>query len=942
MRADSLPRIACTLGRYGLLLAATLIATGCKTDTGPDDPTILGDPPTEAYLGVEYYYNFGAFGGERILDFSLTNAPSWLALEDTSNKARPGIIMRGVPGLSGGARGDADLGKQENINLLTTDGERAGMQPFDIEVKRNPLSLEAETFTEGEASEAPEEADNRCQAPDLESTGSHSYEINLFDEAGDVIATAPRTGETTPVLVKVLLEQPSVTRVAVAFELTSEFDPEDCDQDFIPDHQRCEEGDANRDEAIIGRDIVALGSNSAGRLPIPDYLRYERDDNNVYSRGVVTLEPGITECYIRLEVVDDTVPEPSESLRLTLTEIRSGLAALGPSDTEVRTTLVIDDNEPVVRLETLGGQQRDAISVGTEREFVAVLTGEREGTIRARLAENEDSVAKAGDYVISTRNEEDLWVEDPTLTFPAGVDRVRFRVSVPDDYTNPGLNDRFLLLAPDQQYQAGRENFAGSADDAELRVNINELLTPLALNDGNAFVPTDLTVGHDGRLFVAGYDSAADDRVLVRIYDQKGSLLQEVAVSDATVVLDQPDPVIAFAQRTVTRDNTRIDRFEFAVSYQAVNDIPGQTSSGGRDAVTTLFWFDSAQPAGSEYVELWTLRAGTGGHDDPRWIGINDSNGAVFVAGETTGRWPRQTRGGGQDSFLQRIDTVTDGDARVPDIAWTRQTGSSADDSVVAGSAATASAYLFGTTTGAIGESGGQGMSDGFFYSASTAEGALDIYQVGTDGDEVVTDGLYTPSNLWLLGNSDRTYTIDEQDEANNILVGEPLNGTNGFILGYSPAGSVNRAFSFGSEDRTGMETFRSLLLFDGDLIAAGSTTGAFVDDAPGGTTQAILGRMDPDGKPEEGDSDDDPDAETETDPDAETDPGEGDGEAEESTDTAVATELWRAQYLVDDAEYRVIANYRDDEIVALFRQTVGGNAQWSVFLFSGEGVKLN
>lgn len=928
MRADSLPRIACSLGRYGLLLAATLIATGCKTDTGPDDPTILGDPPTEAYLGVEYYYNFGAFGGERILDFSLTNAPSWLALEDTSNKARPGIIMRGVPGLSGGARGDADLGKQENINLLTTDGERAGMQPFDIEVKRNPLSLESDTFIEGKASEAPEEADNRCQAPDLESTGSHSYEINLFDESGEVTATEPRTGKTTPMLVKVLLEQPSVTRVAVAFKLTSEFDPEACDQDFLPDHQRCEEGDANRDEAKIGRDIVALGSDSAGRLPIPDYLRYERDDNNVYSRGVVTLEPGITECYIRLEVVDDTVPEPSESLRLTLTEIRSGLAALGPSDTGVRTTLVIDDNEPVVRLETLEGRQRDAISVGTEREFVAVLTGERGGSIRARLAETEDSVAKAGDYVIRTRNEEDLWVEDPTLTFPLGVDRIRFRVFIPDDYTNPGLNDRFLLLAPDQHYQAGRENFAGSADDAEMRLNINELLTPLALNDGNAFVPTDLTVGHDGRLFVAGYDSDADDRVLVRIYDQKGSLLQEVPVSDATVVLNQPDPVIAFVQRTVTRDNTRIDRFEFAVSYQAVNDIPGQSSSGGRDAVTTLFWFDSAQPAGSEYVELWTLRAGTGGHDDPRWVGINDSNGAVFVAGETTGRWPGQTRGGGQDSFLQRIDTVTDGDARVPDIAWTRQTGSSADDSVVAGSAATASAYLFGTTNGAIGGSGGQGMSDGFFYSASTAEGALNVYQVGTDGDEVVADGLYTPSNLWLLGDSNRNYIIQEQDEGNNILVGEPLSGTNGFILGYSSTGSVNRAFSFGSEDRTGMETFRSLLLFDGDLIAAGSTTGAFVDGAASGATQAILGRMDPDGKPEEGDRDADPD--------------EGDAVAEEDTGAEIATELWRVQHLADDAGFRVIANYRDDEIVALFRQTVGGNVQWSVLLFSGEGVKLN
>lgn len=55
-----------------------------------------GAPPTTAYLGgVEYYYNWGgAYGGESILDYSLTNAPSWLALEDTSNKARQGIIMR--------------------------------------------------------------------------------------------------------------------------------------------------------------------------------------------------------------------------------------------------------------------------------------------------------------------------------------------------------------------------------------------------------------------------------------------------------------------------------------------------------------------------------------------------------------------------------------------------------------------------------------------------------------------------------------------------------------------------------------------------------------------------------------------------------------------------------------------------------------------------------
>lgn len=913
MRADSLPRLAFSPGRYGLLLAVILIATGCKTDTGPDDPTILGLPPAEAYLGVEYYYNFGAFGGERLLDFSLTNAPSWLALEDTSNKARPGVIMRGVPGLSGGARGDADLGKQEDINLLTTDGRRAGMQPFDIEVKRNPLSLESETFTEGEASAVPEAAERRCQAPELENKGEHRYQLNLFDGTGAVTGSEPRATETIPVLVKVLLEQPSVTRVTVAFELSSDFDPQDCDQEFTPEHQRCEEGESNRDDAVIGRDIVALGSHSAERLPVPDYLQYELDDNNVYSRGVVTLEPGITECYIRLEVVNDTLPEPSESLRLTLTEIRSGLAALGPSDTEVGVTLVIDDNEPVVRLETVGGRQRDAVSVGDQREFVAVLTGEREGEIFARLAENEASVAKAGDYVILTRDDANQWVAEPTLTFPEGVDRVNFRVSIPDDYTNPGLNDRFLLLELDQQYQAGREGFAGSASDVELRVNINELLMPLVLNSGNSFVPSDITIGHEGRLFVAGYDSAAADRVLVRIYNQKGALLQEVPVSDPTVVLDQPDPVIGFAQRTVTRDNTRIDRFEFAVSYQAENAIPGQAASGGRDVVTAVYWFDSAQPAGNEYVELWTLRAGTDGHDDPRWVGINASNGAVIVAGETSGRWPGQTRGGGQDSFLQRIDTVTDGDDRVPEIAWTRQVGSGQDDRVVAASAETASAYLFGQTTGAIGGNTGLGAADGFFYGAATADSTLNVYQVGSDGDEAVTDALYTPSNIWLLGNSDRSYSVAIAQEGDNTLVAESLSGTNGFLLGYTPNGNVTKAFSFLSNEGAGKETFTSLLLFDGDLIAGGSTTGGFSEGATSGVQQPVLGRVDPNG-----------------------------GGVESESNVDVAVELWREQAGLNQAEILALANYRDDEIIALIRVAGGTTDDWRVILFSGEGFPLN
>ena len=125
MGADSYSRIH-PVRQLVFLALLSLGLSGCKTEKDPDQPTILGVPPVFAYLGVEYSYNFGAYGGEDILDYSLTNAPSWLALEDTSNKARQGIIMRGVPGLTGGSRGEADLGKTEDINLVTTDGRMAG------------------------------------------------------------------------------------------------------------------------------------------------------------------------------------------------------------------------------------------------------------------------------------------------------------------------------------------------------------------------------------------------------------------------------------------------------------------------------------------------------------------------------------------------------------------------------------------------------------------------------------------------------------------------------------------------------------------------------------------------------------------------------------------------------------------------------------------------
>lgn len=96
---------------------------------------------------------------------------------------------------------------------------------------------------------------------------------------------------------------------------------------------------------------------------------------------MITLEPGITECYLPLEVVEDTFPEPTESLEIVLTEVRSGLAGLGSSNESVDINLSIEDNEPVLSLETVNGGTKDTLNVGGVREYVAKLTGERDRSI---------------------------------------------------------------------------------------------------------------------------------------------------------------------------------------------------------------------------------------------------------------------------------------------------------------------------------------------------------------------------------------------------------------------------------------------------------------------------------------------------------------------------------------------------------------------------------
>jgi len=910
MRADFRSRIASGCRLTGLILLFIGLS-GCKTEKDPDQPTILGAPPSAAYLGVEYYYNWGAYGGEGILDYSLTNAPSWLALEDISNKARQGVIMYGVPGLTGGSRGEADLGKTEDINLVTTDGSAAGTMPFDIEVRYNPLALEDGSFTEGVSPALAEPRGEHCALPDLSEAGSHTFTINTFDESGSVNGEKQVTLPTRQVAVKVTLEKPSVTRVGVAFDLSSQYDPTRCDPSFsgTPPHQRCEFSAANASDAIIGKDLVGLGTGSPEPVdkegnPL-DYLSYQADDNGFLTRGVVTLEPGITECYIRLEVVDDNFAELSESARLTLTEVRSGLAGLGPANGGVQTTVTIDDNEPVVSLATLNGGARDTLNVGDFQEYRATLAGDREGAVKARLTHSESSTARLGSEFVIEQQANGVWADNPTLTFPADQDQVTFRVRVPQDsYTNPDLADRFIQLALDGEYQAGRENFARPEAGDLLRISLNELTAPVLLPAAGGFIPTDMALGHNGRVFLAGYDSADGNRVKVRIYDQKGNQLQQVAVTPEGTNLGASSPVIGTVNRKVTENNTKVDRYEFVVAYSSGEEIVGTTPMGGEDVIASVFWFD-----GAEYAPYWTLRSGTDSDDRIRDAGINSDAGYVILAGETLGTWPGQTSAGGADSFLQRIDTVLDGETPVPEVAWTRQIGSASDDSVAGSSVAATAPLLFGSASGSVGGAEVIGGEDAYFYSYSGAISAPVVSQVGTGGDESVTAGLFSANNLWLVGNSNGDYSVVTNEDESRSLERQTLSSQAGFLLSYSSTGGLGAAFTLNDPADAASESFRALSVFGGDVAAGGDSDGNFTGEAvtSSGERQGVVARI----------------SLTES--------------AEVETGDTVFRNEWRYQLATGDTSVYRLGNYRDDELTALVRS----GADRLIILFSPEGRLL-
>jgi uncharacterized delta-60 repeat protein len=129
-------------------------------------------------------------------------------------------------------------------------------------------------------------------------------------------------------------------------------------------------------------------------------------------------------------------------------------------------------------------------------------------------------------------------------------------------------------------------------------------------------------------------------------------------------------------------------------------NLDGQTNNGSQDVFVTKYNADGTR--------AWTRLLGGTGQDDANSV-TTGSGGAIYVAGYISGNLDGQTNSGGQDAFVTKYNT--DGTK-----AWTRLLGSSGNDtawSVTTGS--DGAIYVAGYTSGNLnGQTNSGGTWDAF------------------------------------------------------------------------------------------------------------------------------------------------------------------------------------------------------------------------------------
>ncbi len=222
--------------------------------------------------------------------------------------------------------------------------------------------------------------------------------------------------------------------------------------------------------------------------------------------------------------------------------------------------------------------------------------------------------------------------------------------------------------------------------------------------------------------------------------------------------------------------------------------------------------------------ELWTRQFGTSGTD--RALAIAVDGDAVYVAGSTDRRFPRQGRAGELDMWVARFDAK--GSMR-----WLRQLGTPRDDEATALAATSSAVFVAGATEGRLLRERRSGGSDAFVVRLDTDGEVRWAHQFGGSGDDRATAIAVRGGVPRIAGST------------------QGLRGTPGdldaFVATLTSNGSERWSRELGSLGTDDGAT--SLVVRARSMFLAGWTAGTFPEQTTAGGLDAFVAKLRPDGK---------------------------------------------------------------------------------------------
>lgn len=671
-------------------LSLILLNSGCSNTADPEPIRILGSTEISAAVGAEMRVELGLDGGEGTYQFSLSNQPAWLALEYNDNPYRPALILRGIPGLTGGQTTDDLLTiVYSNMLLSVTDGKSVATRNVVIEAATNKFVLEKNTKQEAELEDRPQRS---VLNVDLRITEQVDIGMCRVNEAGEPLITEDDMTFWLGLIEKLEAQE--------AGEEISEADQTELTRVFGAARPRLVYMNLQLASAIVADTSVSFAVDTTGPAsstltPGEDFLTSVVRANGEtleLTAGRLFIPAGESVCPIPLFVNDDRKAEDDEELKVQI----QNLSAHDYLPDDFFGSLEIQDNESkpgfvssigtVTETETQLGYDDPDQAPGTVFKMTVVLNDvplqdqTSDHVVKARLAMKADPKGAAYGLVSTPSevagNSNDI-VLDTSLDYITAIDVDTVDIAFGEEtFERDGETVTEWVKERDIYFYAPANVDTDSAVDDFVKVTwertetafentetheirVNEWLQTVQANlplDGRAVA---VRGSADGSVFVAlEYPEEGISVVDILHFSRTGQIIATLPIRLGTSNLKLADLVIrekGIPEPTPTDPNQIQDLFVVLNVDELVASpaTPGGTEGlGGQDVVVGMYrrvnYIGSFDP-------MWLRQLGSVWDDVATSAYLNIEN-KLFVTGTTTGGFGSFINSGGTDAFILLLD----------------------------------------------------------------------------------------------------------------------------------------------------------------------------------------------------------------------------------------------------------------------------------------------